>query len=262
MRMAAISTGVSPCLQYRHFSSTRLVRAASSTASIPHQPPKTPLLSNHRIALEDKTSLIMKGYLEWSKDMMIADGGPPRWFSPLDCAPPTTIDNFSPLLLYLPGIDGLGIGLIKHHTRLASGKYFQLTAPSDLVHLVETTVRSEHHRSPRRPIYLLGESFGGCLALAVAARNPHIDLALILANPATRLHESLLQNLIMLLEVLPEQLHPSMVKMLSVTTGVPARVAVTIPGSGHPLQQAVAELFRGDVAFSSYLSVRSKSLNL
>ncbi|KAM3364140.1 hypothetical protein P3S68_018994 [Capsicum galapagoense] len=266
MRMAAISTGVSPCLQYRHFSSTRfsfLVRAASSPASTPHQPPKTPLLSNHRIALEDKTSLIMKGYLEWSKDMMIADGGPPRWFSPLDCAPPPPIGNFSPLLLYLPGIDGLGIGLIKHHTRLA--RIFNIwcfhvpvtdrTPFSDLVHLVETTVRSEHHRSPRRPIYLLGESFGGCLALAVAARNPHIDLALILANPATRLHESQLQNLIMLLEVLPEQLHPSMVKMLSVTTGVPARVAVTIPGSGHPLQQAVAELFRGDVAFSSYLSV-------
>ncbi|KAM3286866.1 hypothetical protein P3S67_025665 [Capsicum chacoense] len=262
MKMAAISTGVSPCLQYRHFSSTRLVRAASSTASIPHQPPKTPMLSNHGIALEDKTSLIMRDYLERSKDM-IADGGPPRWFSPLDCAPPPTIDNFSPLLLYLPGIDGLGLGLIKHHTRLA--RIFNIwclhvpvtdrTPFSDLVHLVETTVRSEHHRSPRRPIYLLGESFGGCLALAVAARNPHIDLALILANAATRLRESQLQNLIMLLEVLPEQLHPSMVKMLSVTTGVPARVAVTIPGSGHPLQQAVAELFRGDVAFSSYLSV-------
>ena len=49
--------------------------------------------------------------------------------------------------------------------------------------LVERTVRSENYHSPDKPIYLVGESLGGCLALAVAARNPDIDLALILANP-------------------------------------------------------------------------------
>lgn len=54
---------------------------------------------------------------------------------------------------------------------------------SDLAKLVERTIRTENHRSPKRPIYLVGESFGGCLALAVAARTPDIDLVLILANP-------------------------------------------------------------------------------
>jgi alpha-beta hydrolase superfamily lysophospholipase len=54
---------------------------------------------------------------------------------------------------------------------------------ADLVKLVEKTVRLEYQRSPNRPIYLVGESLGGCLALAVAARNPDIDLVLILANP-------------------------------------------------------------------------------
>lgn len=54
---------------------------------------------------------------------------------------------------------------------------------SDLVKLVERTIRSEHHRSPDRPIYLVGESLGACLALSVAALNPDIDLVLILANP-------------------------------------------------------------------------------
>lgn len=54
---------------------------------------------------------------------------------------------------------------------------------ADLVKLVERTVRSENERSPNRPIYLVGESLGGCLALAVAARNPDLDLVLILANP-------------------------------------------------------------------------------
>ena len=58
---------------------------------------------------------------------------------------------------------------------------------SELVKLVETTVRSENHRSPNKPIHLVGESLGGCLALAIAARNPDIDLALILANPGEKL---------------------------------------------------------------------------
>lgn len=273
--MAAISTaaGVSPLPQYRrksclHFRFKYLVRA-SATASATAGRMQAMSSSNkgnsrtdQSSVLEERTSLMLKDYMEWSMDMIgsESDGGPPRWFSPLDCAAPM---KNSPLLLYLPGIDGTGLGLIKHHKRL--GRIFNVwclhvpvtdrTSFSDLVHLVEATVRSEHHHAPRRPIYLLGESFGGCLALAVAARNPHIDLALILANPATRLRESQLQNLITLSEVIPEQLHPSMVKLLSVTTGVPARVAVAIPGSGHPLQQAVAELFRGDVTFSSYLSV-------
>ncbi|XP_060191826.1 phytyl ester synthase 2, chloroplastic-like isoform X1 [Lycium barbarum] len=258
---AYTAAGVSPLLQYRnssclHVRFNYLVRASQPPAQM------TPALSSNKgssNSITEKTSLIMKDYMEWSKDM-IGSGGPPRWFSPLECGPPI---KDSPLLLYLPGIDGIGLGLIKHHRRL--GRIFNIwclhvpvtdrTSFSDLVHLVEATVRSENHHAPRRPIYLLGESFGGCLALAVAARNPHIDLALILSNPATRLRESQLQNLITLSEVIPEQLHPSMVKMLSVTTGVPARVAVAIPGSVHPLQQAAAELFRGDVAFSSYLSV-------
>jgi alpha-beta hydrolase superfamily lysophospholipase len=54
---------------------------------------------------------------------------------------------------------------------------------SDLVTMVEDIVRKEHATSPNKPIYLLGNSFGGCLALAVASRNPHIDLILVLVNP-------------------------------------------------------------------------------
>jgi len=64
--------------------------------------------------------------------------------------------------------------------------YYSVCFPiADLVKLVEKTVRSEYERSPNRPIYLVGESLGGCLALAVAARNHDIDLVLILANPGT-----------------------------------------------------------------------------
>lgn len=55
-----------------------------------------------------------------------------------------------------------------------------------LLKIVEETVRAEHERSPRRPIYIVGESLGGCLALSVAALNPNIDLALILINPGKK----------------------------------------------------------------------------
>lgn len=49
--------------------------------------------------------------------------------------------------------------------------------------VVEETLRLEHASRPNSPIYLVGDSFGGCLALAVAARNPTIDLVVILVNP-------------------------------------------------------------------------------
>ena len=50
------------------------------------------------------------------------------------------------------------------------------------MNLVEKIIRSEHKSSRR---YLVGESFGGCLAVVVASRNTDIDLVLILANPGT-----------------------------------------------------------------------------
>lgn len=62
----------------------------------------------------------------------------------------------------------------------------------DLVQFVEETVRIEHALSPKKPIYLVGDSFGGCLALAVAARNPTVDLVIILANPGHFSNSSML----------------------------------------------------------------------
>lgn len=41
-----------------------------------------------------------KEYLEQAKNLIVGDGGPPRWFSPLECG--SRLDN-SPLMLFLPG---------------------------------------------------------------------------------------------------------------------------------------------------------------
>lgn len=48
---------------------------------------------------ESRNSL--KDYFDEAKDMIRSDGGPPRWFSPLECG---AHSPDSPLLLYLPGL--------------------------------------------------------------------------------------------------------------------------------------------------------------
>lgn len=59
---------------------------------------------------------------------------------------------------------------------------------------VEESVRLEHSASPNKPIYLVGDTFGGCLALAVAARNPTIDLMLVLSNPGQKVDACIFVN--------------------------------------------------------------------
>ncbi|GAV75889.1 DAGAT domain-containing protein/Abhydrolase_6 domain-containing protein, partial [Cephalotus follicularis] len=221
----------------------------------------TPLRSDaNPDGLEEGERKSLKDYFEEAKDLIRSDGGPPRWFSPLECGAQSTK---SPLLIYLPGIDGVGLGLIRHHQGL--GKIFDIwclhipvmdrTSFTDLVKLVERAVRSESYRSPNRPIYLVGESIGGCLALEVAARNPNIDLVLILANPATSFSKSQLQIVIPLLEVVPDQLHLRVPHMLSLMRGDPLRMAMDNVVKGVALQQTVEDLSQDLVAITSYLSV-------
>ncbi|CAK7334093.1 unnamed protein product [Dovyalis caffra] len=216
---------------------------------------------------ENRSRKNLKDYFDESKNLIRSDGGrgPPRWFSPLYCG--SRLDD-SPLLLYLPGIDGVGLGLIMHHQSL--GKIFDLwclhipvkdrTSFTGLVKLVEQTVRSENYRSPNRPIYLLGESLGACLALAVAARNPDIDVVLILANPGTSFEKSRLQPLIPLLEIIPLQYQLSLSYMLSSMTGDPLRMAMDKVVKGLPLQQTAEGLSKDAFAMSSYVDVLANIL--
>lgn len=181
----------------------------------------------------------VKDYLDLAQDIIKPDAGPPRWFCPLSCASPLPD---SPLLLFLPGMDGLGLGLMLHHKAL--GKVFEVrclhipvhdrTPFRDLVQLVEKTVRLEHASSPNKPIYLVGDSLGGCLALAVAARNPRIDLVVILSNPATSFGRTQLQPLLPLLEALPDELHVAVPYLLSFIMGDPVKMAMVSPESSLP----------------------------
>lgn len=205
-------------------------------------------------------TVTMQDYFAASEDFtQHPDGGPPRWFCPVASGTPL---KGSPILFFLPGMDGTGCGLILHHKAL--GKAFEVrclhipvqdrTPFEGLVKLVEETIRSEHASSPNKPIYLVGDSFGGCLALAVASRNPKIDLVLILVNPATSFDRSQLQPLLPLLGAMPDVLHGAVPYFLSFVMGEPLKMATVNVESKLPPMQQLEKVSRNLVALLPYLS--------
>ncbi|XP_050274753.1 phytyl ester synthase 1, chloroplastic-like isoform X1 [Quercus robur] len=201
----------------------------------------------------------VRDFFDMAKDIVKHDGGPPRWFCPISCGRPL---KDSPILLFLPGMDGTGLGLVLHHKAL--GKAFEVwclhipvhdrTPFEGLVKLVEETVRFEHSLSPHKPIYLVGDSFGGCLALAVASRNPAIDLVLILSNPATSFGRSQLQPLFPILEAMPDGLHSAVPYLLSSIMGDPVKMAAVNIESSFPPGQRFERLSRSLTGLLPYLS--------
>ncbi|CAK7340886.1 unnamed protein product [Dovyalis caffra] len=214
----------------------------------------------------------IKDYFDGAKEMIRPDGGPPRWFCPTECGKP--LKN-SPVLLFLPGVDGVGLGLTLNHKAL--GKVFEVRclhipvydrtpfevafshggdhARIGLVKLVEETVRIEHASSPNKPIYLVGESIGGCLALAVAARNPEVDLVLIVANPATSFGRSHLQSFLPILEAVPDQLHNGLLSLLSPLTGNPVKMAMVNTEDRLPSRLKIGKFYQNLRSLLHSLSV-------
>lgn len=98
-----------------------------------------------------------------------------------------------PLFIFLPGMDGTG-QLLRNQTA-GLEKAFDvrsLTIPLDdltnwdvLTNSVVSLIQSEIEKVPDRPVYLCGESFGGCLAMKVALHSPQLFDRLILVNPAS-----------------------------------------------------------------------------
>jgi pimeloyl-ACP methyl ester carboxylesterase len=112
---------------------------------------------------------------------------------PLRLVAPQQRNPKAPLLIYLPGMDGTG-ELFAH--QLGSlGKAMDvhcLTIPEDdlndweaLTEQVVALVEAEVGAGDQRQVYLLGESFGGCLAIKTMLHSPHLFDRLILSNPAS-----------------------------------------------------------------------------
>jgi len=98
-----------------------------------------------------------------------------------------------PLFVFFPGMDGTGQLLrpqLDGLTKFFDIRYLSISADDltgwvglreQVAHLID----KEKQRSPACPIYLCGESFGGCLALQLAAHFPRLCDRLILVNPAS-----------------------------------------------------------------------------
>jgi pimeloyl-ACP methyl ester carboxylesterase len=98
-----------------------------------------------------------------------------------------------PLFVFLPGLDGTGKLLKLQLDGLRSIFDIRcLSIPANdgsgwdaLIEQTASLLAREKRLSPERPIYLCGESFGGCLALKLAAYFPNLCDRLILVNPAS-----------------------------------------------------------------------------
>ncbi|XP_065853504.1 phytyl ester synthase 1, chloroplastic-like isoform X2 [Euphorbia lathyris] len=201
----------------------------------------------------------VQDYFKGAKEITKSDGGPPRWFCPVECGQP--LKN-SPVLLYLPGFDGVGLGLILHHKAL--GKVFEVqclhvpvydrTPFEGLVTFVEEMVTFEHASSPDKPIYLVGDSFGGCLALAIAARNPDVDFVVILTNPGTSFDRSQLLPLIRVMEGLPEGLHSVIPYLLSSVIGNPLKLGMADIEFTLPLKSKIEQFSANLTGYLPHLS--------
>jgi pimeloyl-ACP methyl ester carboxylesterase len=101
-----------------------------------------------------------------------------------------------PLFVYLPGMDGTGQLLRSQTTGLEHGFDVRclaiprndLTRWEDLTNNVIDLIHVELSKNSQRPVYLCGESFGGCLAQKVAVKAPDLFKRLILINSASSFH--------------------------------------------------------------------------
>jgi pimeloyl-ACP methyl ester carboxylesterase len=102
-----------------------------------------------------------------------------------------------PLFIFLPGMDGTGQLLRTQTAGLEAGFDVRCLAipPDDLTSWDELSKKvialieaERDNRPPNQPIYLCGESFGGCLALKVVLQSPQLFARIVLINSASSFH--------------------------------------------------------------------------
>lgn len=162
-----------------------------------------------------------------------------------------TVEPMSPeesdksLLIFLPGIDGVGWFAEPQFEDLARNfelRCFQLfkNDRSDfdaLVHAVAAFIKDWQERSGGKAgkAILLGESFGGTLALGIAQEYPQLLQGLVLANPATSIANASIVQLAPFLLGIPDAVPmantplPDFLKQLPDPFGLLDRSPLIIP---------------------------------
>ncbi len=102
-----------------------------------------------------------------------------------------------PLLIFLPGLDETGKYLMSLQTdslEIGFDVRCFVIPPEDIDDfdlLAESALaltEAELAKTPNRPVYLCGESFGGCIALKMLLQAPKLFEKIILVNPASSFH--------------------------------------------------------------------------
>jgi pimeloyl-ACP methyl ester carboxylesterase len=150
-----------------------------------------------------------------------------------------------PLFIFLPGMDGSGLLLRPQIPKLAHDFDIRcLTIPADdmaswdvLVSETIALIESEKQAGNQRPVYLCGESFGGCLAMKLVVEASHLFDRLILVNPASSFRQQpWVQWGSYLTQWLPANLYPlSVIGLLPVL----ASLGKMAPGDRHALLKAM-----------------------
>ncbi|EIE25026.1 alpha/beta-hydrolase [Coccomyxa subellipsoidea C-169] len=203
-------------------------------------------------------------------DLLHNDGGPPRFISPFIPGRSTRVDQSTlPLMVYLPGIDGTGLAASRQFPFLVDA--FDLHALSipgadrtpfeGLISLIEEYMDLVVSQSPpERPVYLLGESFGGVLALAVAEARPDLVDRVVLVNPATSFSRSLWPALGPFLPRVPKELYGSVPVALAPILGNPILLAAFGVDTSAPLQDQAVAFGQGVVSLIPQLQALTEIL--
>ena len=127
------------------------------------------------------------------------------------------VSDDAPLFIFLPGMDGTGhLFEVQQQNLLTQFDICCLSIPlndttswESLAHHTAALIRAERAANPQRPVYLCGESFGGCLALMVAHIAPDAFDYLILVNPASSFGDRAWRRWIAdMVHLLPPHLYP------------------------------------------------------
>ena len=156
-------------------------------------------------------------------------GDEPHVCSPLPAPGEDQQDRDSkPVMVYLPGIDGTGLAAAKQFPMLM--KHFNLvtfvTPPGDrtsyegLLQILTNFIESLE-LPPSLPVYVMGESFGGLLALSLASRCPGMVDRVVLVNPATSFSKSLWPQIAPVLLNTPREAYGALPLVLAPVLGNP-----------------------------------------
>eukprot|EP00878_Enallax_costatus_P021381 GHUV01022631.1.p1 GENE.GHUV01022631.1~~GHUV01022631.1.p1 ORF type:complete len:469 (+),score=134.31 GHUV01022631.1:165-1571(+) len=195
---------------------------------------------------------------------LVADGGPARLFSPLvPKSPGAPAAEDLPLMFYMPGIDGTGLAAYRQFPRLT--RAFDLrcliiprTDRSTFEQLVEDVaalVKQELDQADAgRPVYLLGESFGAIMSMALAIKLGNYIDRLVLVNPASSFSNSIWPQAGPLLAQLPEDVYKLLPFALAPVMSNPISMAMNDVDDRAPLLQQGSDLMYGLIDLAPQLA--------